>query len=467
MIRRWTLGVALVLVAACGGGGAESAATTGTATGDSPVATVAVSAAANSVGVGQTLQMSVTLTSAAGAVVTGRTITWASAVPSVASVSPSGQVAGLSTGTTTISATSEGKTGSISLTVTQLAVQSITVTGATTAVVAGGTLQLSAAVIGANGLPLTGQTIIWTSSDPTKATVSASGLVTGLGSAAAPHVTSVTPSTITAGANVTIAGSGFSTLTGGTSVIVAGSPLLVTAATATQITASVAPTFPCLSSGATTLAVANTIASVNITASLAGQSGTTTLTIGSTPANTSATLQIAAQHALTVGQALLISDPTQVGCNELTGTGTHYLVDVYNVTESETAFSSFELRGATGPLSTNLVAASAQRVIPRTLMPARRLTALAPMVRGPDHRQRRGLAPHARRARRSPGAHDENRPTAHAAHEGAAATGRSRRWSERQRGCRHCVAHGDSADGGRHGHAQGRHHRLPTRTIRG
>src|SRR6185437_4603675 len=60
------------------------------------------------------------------------------------------------------------------------AVASVTLTpSASTDVEVGGTQQLAATALDAKGNALTGQTVAWTSSDTTIATVSATGLVTG------------------------------------------------------------------------------------------------------------------------------------------------------------------------------------------------------------------------------------------------------------------------------------------------
>jgi len=98
--------------------GAFSNVASGTTTNSTaPVATVTVSPSSGTVGVGQVLQLAATLRDASGNVLTGRTVTWSSNLLSVASVSGSGLVTGLLAGSTTITATSEGQSGSASITV--------------------------------------------------------------------------------------------------------------------------------------------------------------------------------------------------------------------------------------------------------------------------------------------------------------------------------------------------------------
>lgn len=82
-----------------------------------PVATVNVAPTAGSVQVGRTLQMTVNLLDAAGNVLSGRAVTWQSSNAKAATVSSTGLVLGIKRGTTTILTTSEGKTGSATITV--------------------------------------------------------------------------------------------------------------------------------------------------------------------------------------------------------------------------------------------------------------------------------------------------------------------------------------------------------------
>lgn len=82
-----------------------------------PVATVTVSPAKATVGRIKSVQLSATLRDANAKVLTGRAITWSAQPANVAAVSTSGRVTGLKRGTTTITATSEGKSGTAHITV--------------------------------------------------------------------------------------------------------------------------------------------------------------------------------------------------------------------------------------------------------------------------------------------------------------------------------------------------------------
>jgi uncharacterized protein YjdB len=96
---------------------AVNASTTGTGT-PAPVATVSVSPASLSIAVGQTMQLTATPRDAAGHALTGRTVTWKTSNGTVATVSAAGLVTGVSAGTATITASSEGVSGAATSTMT-------------------------------------------------------------------------------------------------------------------------------------------------------------------------------------------------------------------------------------------------------------------------------------------------------------------------------------------------------------
>ena len=147
-----------------------------------PVASVTVSPASASVAVGQTVQLAATPKDANGNALSGRTVTWASSNGSVGGVDGSGLVTGVVAGSTTITATSEGQSGTSAVTVTAapVPVASVTVSPATAAVFVGQTTQLTATPKDVNGNTLTGRTITWASSPSSIAGVNGSGLVAGV-----------------------------------------------------------------------------------------------------------------------------------------------------------------------------------------------------------------------------------------------------------------------------------------------
>src|SRR5947209_6585775 len=145
-----------------------------------PVATVAVAPPTASIVVGATVQLSATPQDAAGNPLTGRTVTWQTSDGTIADVDANGVVTGKAAGgPVTITATSEGKSGSAAITVTPIPVATVAVAPPTASIVVGATVQLTATPQDAAGNPLTGRTVTWQTSDGTIATVDATGLVTG------------------------------------------------------------------------------------------------------------------------------------------------------------------------------------------------------------------------------------------------------------------------------------------------
>ena len=147
-----------------------------------PVASVTVTPASATIGVGKTVQLAAVTKDANGNVLTGRTITWSTSDATVATVSSTGVVTGAGSGgkSATITATSEGKSGTSTITVTPVPVGSVTVTPAPASVIIGKTTQLTAIVKDTNGLIVTDRPVTWTSSNTAIATVSPTGLVTGV-----------------------------------------------------------------------------------------------------------------------------------------------------------------------------------------------------------------------------------------------------------------------------------------------
>src|SRR5437870_3157606 len=145
-----------------------------------PVASVTVTPPSASVPAGQTVQLTATLKDANGNVLTGRTVTWASNNTTVATVNSNGLVTTKVAGSATITATSEGQSGTAAITVTPVPVASVTVTPATAGVAVGSTVQLTATPKDANGNPLTGRVVTWQSSNNAIASVDGRRLRRGL-----------------------------------------------------------------------------------------------------------------------------------------------------------------------------------------------------------------------------------------------------------------------------------------------
>ncbi len=85
--------------------------------GPGPVATLSIAPGTHSLVAAATVALNATLRDADGTVLTGRTITWSTSAAAVATVSSAGVVTGVGPGTATITATSEGRNGSATITV--------------------------------------------------------------------------------------------------------------------------------------------------------------------------------------------------------------------------------------------------------------------------------------------------------------------------------------------------------------
>lgn len=167
-----------------------------------PVASVSVTPPTSSLQPGATVQLIAVTRDGSNNVLTGRVVTWTTGSPAIASVTPSGLVTANGAGTTSITASSEGKTASASISVTPVPVASVTVTVPNSTLAVGATMQAVATLRDANNNVLTGRTVTWASGIPAFATVSGTGLVTGV----AGGTTAITASSggIDGSANVTV-----------------------------------------------------------------------------------------------------------------------------------------------------------------------------------------------------------------------------------------------------------------------
>lgn len=149
-----------------------------------PVAAVSVSPPTVTLKVGGTVHLVALLTDADGNPLTGRVVTWSSSDPTVATVDNTGLVTAVAVGPATITATSEGKSGSAAVSVGAQTPATITVTPPSVSITVGQTSQLSATVKDASGATIAGASVAWTIDKPSVASLSSSGLgadtVTGI-----------------------------------------------------------------------------------------------------------------------------------------------------------------------------------------------------------------------------------------------------------------------------------------------
>ena len=294
-----------------------------------PVASVAVTPASTSVAVGLTVPLTATPKDASGNALSGREIVWATSDATLATVSTTGVVTGVALGgPVTISATSEGQSGSAAVTVTPVPVASVTVAPPTASVIVGQTVPLDATTKDAGGNPLTGRSITWTTSNAALATVSATGVVTGVGAGGPVTITAtsegqsgkatitVTPVPV---ASLTVAPTSAEVFVGQTVPLVAtpsdaaGNPLTGRVITWTTDNATLAT----VSAGGVVSGLAAG-GPVTITATCEGQSSSSAITVSLAPV---ATVSVApASASVFAGQSVtLIATPKDAVGNALAG----------------------------------------------------------------------------------------------------------------------------------------------------
>src|SRR5205809_72789 len=135
------------------------------------VASVTVTPRTLTEGVGATAQLTATPKDANGTALTGRVVTWASDNTAVATVGSKGLVGGVAVGLVCGSTAVAGAPNTVA---------SVTVTRGTATVGDGETGQLTATPKEANGNVLNGRVVTWASDNTAVATVSSTGLVTGV-----------------------------------------------------------------------------------------------------------------------------------------------------------------------------------------------------------------------------------------------------------------------------------------------
>jgi Tol biopolymer transport system component len=145
-----------------------------------PVATVSIDPPQTLLLEGQTRQVAAITKDAAGRVLTGRAIAWTAENPDIATVSGNGLVTALAVGTTTIRASSEGRSAEAEIKVTAATVASIEVSVATLALEEGEGRTVTAIARDAAGRELAGRPFTWASEDPTVAAVDGAGRITAL-----------------------------------------------------------------------------------------------------------------------------------------------------------------------------------------------------------------------------------------------------------------------------------------------
>lgn len=123
---RSSLSGTLVIVALLAAGCSESSAGPSA---DEDLASIVLISPPTSLAIGATVQLAATTLNSQGAAITGHPVSWESQQPAVASVTPSGAVTGLTSGTATIRALSGSRSASVTLTVARAPCTSSTAIG--------------------------------------------------------------------------------------------------------------------------------------------------------------------------------------------------------------------------------------------------------------------------------------------------------------------------------------------------
>lgn len=157
-----------LLLPGCGGGASSNT-----------IASISVSPSTASVNVNGQQQFSAIAFNSDNNQVLGQTFTWASSDTTVASIAASGVATGVGGGTAKITATAGGITSTPVLLNVTAVVASVAISPTTSTVAVGATQQLTATAYDAGGKAVPA-TITWQNSSASIATISSTGLVTGV-----------------------------------------------------------------------------------------------------------------------------------------------------------------------------------------------------------------------------------------------------------------------------------------------
>ncbi len=145
---------------------------------DARIVSARISPNPNTLRLGVPRQFTATLTDSIGQTIPpGRVVTWTSVTPATATVSATGIVTGLSLGAARIAVRADNAVDTVAFSITKVPVSTVRLSPLSSSVIQGQTVQLTATVEDSTGATVTDRVIEWVSSDATRATVSATGLV--------------------------------------------------------------------------------------------------------------------------------------------------------------------------------------------------------------------------------------------------------------------------------------------------
>lgn len=172
-------------------------------------ASIAITVPSTSLYVGQSEQATAVVKDASGTVIPNATVSWATSSAAVLAVSSGGVALGESAGTASLSASSSGITQSVGLSVMDTSttpsatVSRVSVTLSSSTLAVGATTQATATAYDAGGQVVSGQTVSWSSTNASVASVTSAGLVTA--AAAGSATINATVGGVSGGAALTVA----------------------------------------------------------------------------------------------------------------------------------------------------------------------------------------------------------------------------------------------------------------------
>lgn len=283
--------VALLALAAAASGACGSEPTSESG----PVATIALSAADVSVAAGAEQPVTAQVLDEGGRQLTRRAIVWTSRDNAIATVVASSVasavVRGVAPGTTEISANVAGRFAVATVRVLPQPVATVVVQPVALDLRVGGSRALTARTLAASGTELPGRVVTFSSGDPSVATVSTAGIVTGVAPGSATITVASEGRTTLVAATVTPVPVASVAITPGTADVTLGATLALSAATLDSIGRPLAGRAVAWSTGDATVAAVSAagvvtgvgVGSTRVTATSGGQSASIPVVVTARP----------------------------------------------------------------------------------------------------------------------------------------------------------------------------------------
>ncbi|WP_052206663.1 beta strand repeat-containing protein [Cellulophaga baltica] len=297
------------------------------------VASVAITPNPITINIGGTENLSAVILPANA---TNQNVTWSSSDDAIASVSAAGVVTGNTTGTATITVTTEDgaftATSTITVQAATFAVTGITVDPTVITITNGSTTTLTETIAPANA---TNQNVTWSSSDDAIASVSVAGVVTGNAIGSATITVTTEDGDFTATSTITVQAATFAV----TGITVDPTVITITNGSTTTLTETIAPA-NATNQNVTWSSSDDAIASVSAAGVVTGNAiGTATITVTTEDGAFTATSTITVQAA-TVAVTGITVDPTSITITNGSTTTLTETIAPANATNQNVTWSS-------------------------------------------------------------------------------------------------------------------------------